>query len=121
MRSSNTEMSSRSTSRHGDRRGLVRGGFHHGSKSEEVAASGLGEQHLLPILIDQRHAHGAFHDDKGAGARLARFIDALPFAELTQLYLAREHGKLIVIEQREKWNVAKFVGVARHGEIVNSE
>jgi hypothetical protein len=77
----------------------------------------LLHHHLLSIFVDGRDDNFARKQDEGAPADLQAGRYRRARGKRAQLHLAGEHGNLIVIEQREERDMAKFIGWTRHGWI----
>src|SRR6266480_2701217 len=69
---------------------------------------------LLLIFIDGAEASLAGDHDVGSAARIAHLVDALSWSKLLDLDLARQNGKLFIIEQPKKRNVPQCLGIACH-------
>ena len=58
---------------------------------------------------------GARHHDVRLPALIAHFVDALARRELFDFDLGGQHGSLLGVQQREKWDMSQLLGVAGHG------
>src|SRR5689334_15042714 len=83
----------------GDRAGLVWRLIEHRGEAEEFALLGLGNHHLLLILVDGGEANLARDHDVSPAARIAHLINALAWSEVLDLNLSSQNRQLLVIEQ----------------------
>ena len=99
------------------RGGLVGGAFEHGGEAEEVAVLGSSTRTSCPSSSTMRDVDGAGEDDVGSARRLRRPCRCAARGEVAQLDLCGEDGELVVVEQGEERNVAKFFGFAGHSGV----
>jgi hypothetical protein len=69
-----------------------------GGEAEELAVSRLVDDDLLVVFVDSGDLHVAAHKDMGVFAGLARFVDALPGSELSEIDLRTQDSELVFIE-----------------------
>ena len=91
--------------------------FEHGGKSEELSVDWLVDQNFLLVFVDGGDVDCTGEENVGSAAGVSVLVNTLARGKGFQLYLLREYGEFVVIEQREKGDVAEFLWVARHGGV----
>src|SRR6516164_8975760 len=86
----------------------------HRGKAEKLAACRLIDDDILMIIVDSRHLNGSGHQDIRPLSGVADSVDSLPRDKYLELDLRREHGELVVVEQREEGHLFQNLRVARH-------
>ncbi len=75
---------------------------------------GLGEDDLLPVLVDEGDGDFAVEHDVGGAVLVAGFVDTLLGGEGAELDLLGEDAEFVLVEKTEERDLAEFVWVAGH-------